>query len=167
MMQELEFEVSSAALTAEITNFTHSTQNVRRVVKAPMGKAFIRGKFEFADPLTPTSEPLDLWYAHKVLKGNAMSLEEASAMYTEETLSESTTVIVTGSAGELQVEVNFPQNYAVQPRVWVEHLGAKIDVPLAICKDGNLNRWRVDYSNPPLNHRVHVEWNLPAKWPIV
>jgi len=165
-MQELEFEVASAALTAEIADFTTSTQNVRKVVKSSQGKAFVRGKFEFANPLTPTSEPIDLWYSYKVLKGNAMSLEEASAMYTEETLFESTTVIVAGGVDELQIEVNFPQNYAVQPRVWVEYLGARANIYLTIRRDGNLNRWRVGYANPPIDHRVHIEWDLPAKWPM-
>lgn len=165
-MQELEFGVSSDAVTAEITDFTHSTQNIRRIVKSSDSKTVIRGKFEFANPLTASSPPLDLWYSHKVLKGNAMSIEEASVMYAEQTLFESTSVIVTGSADELEMEVNFPQNYAVQPRVRVEHLGAKVNVPLNIRKDGNLNRWEVHYANPPLNHIVRIEWDLPATWQI-
>ena len=164
-INEVEYSVGVEAQRAKIEAFSYSTEVVTAMPKSstPLLRS---GILVFKKPLNINSDPATVWYSYNIVGGNAMSLEQADAMYAEKTTTESTSAIVTVAAEMLEFEINFPQDYPVQPMARVEHLGSRVEPGPSIRREYPQNRWVLKYPSPGINHRVTVEWKLPAKWPL-
>ncbi len=164
-ISEVEYQVAVVAQQAKIESFSVSTDTV--TAKPKSSTPVLRsGLLVFNKPLTAASDPVTAWYSYKIVGGTAMSLEQAETMYAAKTTTESTAAIVTVAAELLEIEINFPQDFPVQPTARIEHFGSLVQPSPSIRREHPQNRWVVKYPSPGINHRVIVEWGLPAKWPL-
>jgi 3',5'-cyclic AMP phosphodiesterase CpdA len=127
------------------------------------------GEFEFHSPLMDRSDPADIIYRYRILNGIAMSAQELRKRFEKEQIHplESTSVLISGSAGLLEIVVTFPQDFhpSGKPRMSVKMLGAPVNLDLKhrpnLAYDFGRNSWTLSVSNPPLNHSISLEWDLP------
>ncbi len=164
VMNNIPFQISSDTLDGKIEDFrfddTHVTANTM-----PHGGTILRGTFDFRQQLSYGSPSIDISYSYKIKKGAAMSRVDLPKCYADGRDTESTTVILTNHVETLEIELNFPHGYPAKPQVRIEHLGAAVQCGHEFKVDKPLNRWELIIADPPLDHRVHVEWRVPENWP--
>lgn len=155
--------VVSDAAEGEITNFDydHTIGNVRFVAKS---SNIIEGAFELKTPLIYGSSPVDLSYWYEIRNGTAMCKKDLARLYPSGTEKESTAAIVSNTIQSLRMELNFPRDFPAAPQVVIQHLGVPAPLPYNLQAHRELNRWDLEIANPPIDHRIILEWAVPDVW---
>ena len=90
-------------------------------------------------------------------------------MYPKGRDTESTIVTVSNPIGMLEIELDLPRRFPSTVEPLLEHLGVKIPLKGLSCtleQDKSLNRWMLRFKNPPLGHRISLDWTVPDRWPL-
>jgi 3',5'-cyclic AMP phosphodiesterase CpdA len=126
------------------------------------------GEFVFHSPLTETSKPADILYRYSIINGTAMSAAELSKRYAKEVQPiESTSIHISGSAFYAEIEVTFPHDFKPgNLRCTAKRHGAVVALDpvkhrLALEADPATNSFKLVLGNPPVNHSISLEWDLP------
>lgn len=169
-IRELPFRLSTSSSTAKIRDFQPVTQYARLKPQIEQ-PTIIQGDWILSQPLTYNSHPITIGYTYTLEGGTAMSRKHFRDMYqTDAPPEESTTIIVTNPAENLQMEVNFPDRFAAAPFVRVEYLGAVVPLDkfqYSFEYHKAANRWVLDMQDPPIEHEISIVWPLPELWDLL
>jgi 3',5'-cyclic AMP phosphodiesterase CpdA len=159
----IPLRVSSDTAEGKIVDFEHTPgSEIQFEVKT---ESFIQGAFVLNKPLIYDGEPVDLWYSYRLENGTAMCRKDLPRLYPEGRDKEGTASIVLNPTQFLYMEVCLPQKFPWQPEVSIEHLGAKVSSCAFKFEQDVVNRWKLEVSDPPLQHVFFILWDLPEAWP--
>jgi predicted phosphodiesterase len=164
VMSSIPFQISSDTLNGIIEDFEYDPTFVIAHFEPGNGK-ILRGNFEFRQQLIYGSRPIDISYSFRIKKGSAMCQSDLPNFYADGRDTEATSTIVTNPMEIWELEINFPPKYPAVPEVRVEHMGVTVPLEVSARHDKALNRWKFQTADPPMDHRIHVQWRLPDKWP--
>jgi 3',5'-cyclic AMP phosphodiesterase CpdA len=166
-MHRLPLRVVAEASGAKIVEFRSRTEDATARLAA-RADAIIDGEWVLRVPLEHKSQPVTVAYSYTLQGGTAMSKADYTRMYMSGLAEESSSVAVMHPMESLRLEVAFPSQFAGNPNVRVEHLGAIVPIEQLRHKfkhDPYTNRSELEVKRPPLDHIFSICWSLPDSWP--
>jgi hypothetical protein len=161
-LEQLPLLVAAQARPARIAKFDFGS-NVVSMHPAVQLPRVLKGEFQLHQPLTLGRGELDLTYSYTLKNGVAMSHADLGGYYSDGRHTEDTAFHVQNPLGVLEIEVQFPSHYPVQPEVKTDYLGSQILLSHSF-KDLGLGRWSLEVKQPPVGARIRIVWNVPARW---
>ena len=152
---------------AKISNFECDNPDVQTQLTVQTD-TLIDGNFLLREPMAHCSPEITITFSYVVSGGTAMSKKDLAAMYPDGRDREGSIVTVVTPLGMLELELHLPRRFPSSVEAGLEHLGVKIPMdglPWSLEADKSLNRWTLKFKNPPLNHRISLNWTLPDRWP--
>jgi len=169
-IKTLPIRITAETPGSKIRSFNLRNAQSSTITWKIQGDQMYDGFTIFANERTAQDGDISLIYDYTIEQGNVMSVAEMQRRYLNSTLTyEESVISVASDVDELEIEVEFPRDYAVQVKVLFEKNGVYLQNEVferrfSLAHDEMKNTWKFAMDEPPIQHGIILRWNLPKDW---